>query len=405
VRRAGLVVAVLMILATMLVGAYAMEAYVPASAARIVPTWGPGPDGSPSDGIELIGLRAAVLRGVRTRGPSDMEWASAMRVVVDDGSGGSRPPEVIGRYSVLRDRVRFQPRFPFAAGVTYRVEVEPRRLDALAGVASTGSEPAWLTQRFSLPAAQIDRTTRVLAVHPGIDHVPSNMLRFYIEFSSPMEPGSAHEHVHLLDETGRPVEGAFLRVDQELWDAQRRRLTLLFDPGRVKRGVRTNLEMGAPLIEGHRYRLVIDPAWPDARGATLASGYDKEFDVSPADRESPNPAQWRVSAPAAESREPLRLSFGEPLDHALVARMLSVEGEGRPVSGKATISSGDSAWTFTPASAWHAGTYSVRVDAALEDLAGNNVARLFDADRARGAPPAAGTERSGARRSVEFRVR
>ncbi len=395
----------LMIVATMLAGAYAMEAYAPPGAARIIATWGLGSNGAPTDGVEIIGIRPAVLRGVQSRAPTDTGWASAIRVVVDNGLGDSLPPQVIGQYSVLRDRVRFEPRFPFADGVAYRVEVEPRRLDALAGLASAGGEPARSTHRFSIPAAKIDRITRVLAVHPGIDRVPSNMLRWYIEFSSPMEPGSAHEHVHLLEETGRPVEDAFLRVDEELWDPQRRRLTLLFDPGRVKRGVRANLEMGSPLIEGHRYRLVIDPAWPDARGAALASGYDREFDVSPADRESPDPARWTVSTPAAGSREPLRLSLGEPLDHALVARMLSVESHGRPVSGNVTISPGDSVWTFTPAPAWRAGTYSVRVDATLEDLAGNSVARVFDADRGRGAPPAEDTERAGPLRSVTFRVR
>lgn len=402
-RRAGLLAAVLMILATMLVGAYAMEAYAPAGAARIVATWGQG--ATADHAVEIIGIRAATLRGVRTRAPSDSGWASAIRVVVDDGSGGSPTPPVIGRYSILRDRIRFEPRFPFTTGVAYRVEVETQRLDALAGLALPAGGPARLTHRFSVPAARIDRTTRVLAVHPAIDRVPSNMLRWYIEFSSPMEPGSAHQHVHLLDETGRPVEDAFLRVDEELWDPQRRRLTLLFDPGRVKRGVRANLEMGSPLIEGHRYRLVIDPAWQDARGAALASGYDREFDVGVADRESPDPARWTIAAPAAGSREPLRLSFGEPLDHALVARMLSVETDGGPVLGNVAVSSGDSVWTFTPASPWRAGTYSVRVDAAVEDLAGNSVARVFDADRAHSEPPAEDTERARAWRSVAFRLR
>jgi hypothetical protein len=220
-----------------------------------------------------------------------------------------------------------------------------------------------------------------------------------------MEPGSSHEHVRLLDETGRPVEDAFLRVDDELWDPERRRLTLLFDPGRVKRGVRANLEMGSPLIDGHRYRLVIDPAWQDARGAALASGYDKEFAASAADRESPDPARWTVAAPAAGAREPLRVSFGEPLDHALVARMLTVESGGRAVRGDVIVVSGDSVWAFTPTSPWEAGTYSVRVDAHLEDVAGNSVARVFDADRARGALPAEQKERAAGWRRIVFRVR
>jgi hypothetical protein len=403
VKRAGLVVAALMILATMLVGAYAMEAYAPAGAIRVVATWGPGPDGTLADAVEIVGIQPTVLRGLRTMAPSDSGWTSAIRVIVDNGLDAPIP-QVIGDYSVQRDRVRFEPRFPFAAGVAYRVEVDARRLDALAAVAQPRSEPARLTHRFSLPTVKLDRTTRVLAVHPAVDHVPSNMLRWYIEFSSPMEPGWAHEHVRLLDETGRPVEDAFLRVDEELWDPERRRLTLLFDPGRVKRGVRANLEMGSPLMDGHRYRLVIDRSWRDARGAALASGFDKQFDVGPADRASPDPARWTVAAPPPGTRHPLRLSFKEPLDRALVMRMLTVEHGGRSVRGDVSIAVGDSAWTFTPASPWETGSYGIRVDADLEDLAGNSVARVFDADRRPGAP-AVHDATPATSRSIGFRVR
>ena len=94
-----------------------------------------------------------------------------------------------------------------------------------------------------------------------------------------MEPGNALAHVHLLDESGREVSGAFLALEQELWDPERRRLTLLFDPGRVKRGVRTNVESGAPLVTGRRYRLVIDDEWKDGTGAALASGFELAFEV------------------------------------------------------------------------------------------------------------------------------
>ena len=76
--------------------------------------------------------------------------------------------------------------------------------------------------------------------------------------------------------TNRGVKftGAFLALDQELWDPVRRRITLLFDPGRVKRGVRTNLESGAPLVAGRRYRLVIDDALAgrQRRGAGVGRG-------------------------------------------------------------------------------------------------------------------------------------
>jgi hypothetical protein len=396
-RRAAIPLTAAVIVALMLAGAYAMGAYVPAGAPRVVATWGT------ADAVEVVGIRAQVLRGVRARVANDTAWASALRVVVEQASSGPQLPQVIGRYLVLGNRIRFEPRFPFAPGVEYRVELDPQRLEQMAGLGAASAVPR-VTHRFSVPAAVAARTTRVVAVQPSVDRVPSNMLRWYVEFSSPMEPGTAHEHVQVLDEAGRPVEDAFLRVGEELWDNDRRRLTLLFDPGRVKRGVRTNLEVGAPLVAGHRYRLVIDAAWRDAAGAALASGFDKEFDVGPSDRTSPDPARWELTVPHAGTRDALRVAFTEALDHALARRMLTVESGGRTLEGRVTLGHSDRAWAFVPEAPWKAGTYSLRIDAALEDLAGNSVARVFDADRQRGAPPAEEGARLGGWRTVEFRV-
>lgn len=388
----------------MLAGAYAMEAYVPAGAPRVVATWGSAGDGRATDRVEVVGIRPDLLQPLRAKAPSDTVWTMALRVIVDDASGGAPTPAVTGRYSALADRIRFEPRFPFAPGVAYRVEVDTGRLSTLSGISRDQAGRTLLIHRFSLPAPRIERTTRVAAVHPAADRVPSNMLRWYIELSAPMEPGSAHEHVRLIDEAGREVERAFLQLDEELWDTERRRLTLLFDPGRVKRGVRANLEMGAPLVERRRYRLVIDPGWLDARGAALASGFDKEFDVGPADRESPHPSRWTIDAPRAGTTTPLQVAFGEALDHALVARMLTVERDGRTVDGTATVGPGDSIWAFTPAASWVAGVHTLRVSATLEDLAGNSIARVFDADRPPAAPGPEGAARVGAWRRVTFRV-
>lgn len=385
----------------MLAGAYAMGAYVPAGAPRVVAMWGTGRDGRTADAIEVVGIRAAVLRGARVA--DDTGWGSALRVTVEQVSGVHRTPQVIGRYSVLGDRIRFEPRFPFAPGVAYRVEFDSHKLEGLAGIASESGVPL-VTHRFTVPAATPARTTRVVGVYPTVDRVPSNLLRWYLEFTAPMEPGMAHEHVRLLDETGRPVENALLRVEEELWDPARRRLTLLFDPGRVKQGVRTNVEMGPPLVVGHRYRLVIDAAWRDATGATLASGFEKEFDAGSSDRASPDPARWRLAVPRAGTLEPLRVAFGEALDHALAQRMLTVQGRGSRVEGRVELADGDSVWNFFPSAAWDPGGYVLRVDPALEDLAGNSVARVFDADRRRSAPGTDIGARAGASRTVEFRV-
>ena len=227
--------------------------------------------------------------------------------------------------------------------------------------------------------------TYVTAVRAGGGDVPANLLRVYIELSAPMEPGSAYEHIHLMADDGQEVKNAFLELREELWTPDHRRLTLLFDPGRVKRGIRANVEMGAPLVEGRRYRLVIDSAWRDARNATLAESHTQELRVAAIDSSSPDPLRWRLSATRRNSFDTLRVEFGEALDHALALRLISVvDDRGSRLPGRTALSSDDRIWMFVPMMPWSAGA-RLRVEPALEDLAGNNLVRPFDSGRRGGA--------------------
>jgi hypothetical protein len=229
-----------------------------------------------------------------------------------------------------------------------------------------------------------DDATRVVDVFPTGDRVPENLLKIYVEFSAPMPEGEALARIRLLDERAREIDGAFLRLDAELWDPSRRRLTLLLDPGRVKRGLRANLEAGAPLREGHAVTLAIDGAWRDETGRPLAAGVRKRWLVAAADRSSPDPRRWHIAAiPTAGTRGPLALDFGEPLDRALLARFLTVEdAQGRPVRGEAIVGAREMSWQFTPAEPWQDSDYHLAVDARLEDLAANRISAPFDVDLA-----------------------
>jgi hypothetical protein len=230
--------------------------------------------------------------------------------------------------------------------------------------------------------------TRVVALRAGGGDVPSNVLRLYVELSTPMEPGSAYEHIHVLDNDGREIHDALLELREELWSPDHRRLTLLFDPGRVKRGIRANVEMGPPLVAGHRYRLVIDSLWRDARNLPLRGAFTQELRVAGFDSVSPDPARWSISAPPRYSHDTLRVGFGEALDHALAIRLISVvDARGARIPGAVTLSADDREWYFIPAGAWQ-DDVRLRVEPALEDLAGNNLVRPFDSDRARAAPAA-----------------
>jgi hypothetical protein len=168
----------------------------------------------------------------------------------------------------------------------------------------------------------------------------------------------------------------FLELDQELWDRDSTRLTVLFDPGRIKRGLLPLKEIGPAIEEGGAYTLVVDREWLDGRGAPLAERYLKSFRVGPPDREPIDPAKWRIDGPRTGTREPLVIGFGEPLDYALLQHTITVPG----VTGAIEVGRDETEWRLTPDQPWGAREYQVVVQTALEDLAGNHVGRAFDVD-------------------------
>ena len=173
----------------------------------------------------------------------------------------------------------------------------------------------------------------------------------------------------------------FWNWNQELWDREGKRLTLLFDPGRIKRDLVPHEEVGTSITEGENYTLVIDRDWRDARGKSLKQDFKKFFSVVAADRETPNPQSWLLNAPQAGSVQPLSLEFPEPMDHGLLMRLLEVmDPQGNFVEGSIQVDRQETRWQFTPHKPWRTGDYSLSVDTTLEDLAGNRINRPFEVD-------------------------
>ena len=286
---------------------------------------------------------------------------------VDDGDARTdeelraRFPAMSGRYVVDGSSVCFVPRFPFCDGTTYRV---------VAG----GDVGLTITR----PARDAVARAYVVAVHPTARTLPRNHLRFYVTFSEPMRDGEAAEHVHLRRaDTGEELDDVFLAFDPELWDGTRTRLTVLLDPARIKRGLAPHDEVGYPLVEGVAVELVIDDGFRDARGAPLTTPFVQHYDVGPDLRGLVDPSRWAVDVPSAGSREPLVVHFDHPLDAALVAQCLRTS-----VPGTASLGAEEMSWVFHPTSSWQPVRHELEVDAVLEDVAGNSVARVFDRDLA-----------------------
>jgi len=275
-------------------------------------------------------------------------------------------PALLGSRSTKGGDLIFTPRFTLQPGMSYRAEFR-------------GS--ATITKSFLIPAAPARSATFVQHVYPSTNELPENQLKLYLHFSGPMSRGDVYESIRLLDENGSIVEKPFLELGEELWNRELTRFTLLFDPGRVKRDLVPNREVGAPLKPGHRYTLVIDAKLPDAAGRPLRETYRKEFRVVAADRTALDQKNWRIDAPAAGTRAAVSVAFPEPVDHGLAMRAIGVRDPGgKSVEGEVTIDQEEHRWRFTPAQAWRPGTHTLVIDTALEDLAGNRVGRLFDVD-------------------------
>jgi hypothetical protein len=306
---------------------------------------------------------------------TDLAAAADVQVQVRPGAAvaaGGLPP-MAGR--VVRDGADlcFVPRFAFLDGTAYTVTVD-------------GVVAATLVR--AAPSRQA--TTEVTGIRPTSEVVPCNLLRFYVWFSAPMSEGYAAGHVRLTsdsrdgDDGGDAIAGALLPTEHELWDASRRRLTVLLDPARIKRGLAGHRDAGYPLRSGEPVRLVVDTGFRDARGLPLRAGADQRYEVGSEERRHVDPRSWTLSVPPAGTFEPLQVAFGRPLDHGLLARCLAVAGrDSQLIDGTPRIGTGEQSWQLVPRQAWAPGPHQLIVDPVLEDVAGNSVSRVFDRDLAR----------------------
>jgi len=289
---------------------------------------------------------------------------AALKVTLDKPGA----PPLSGNYEMKSGALVFTPRYRLQPGVAYRVTYKLLNESA--------------TETFTAPTPPAVPATVVERIFPSADVLPENQLKFYIHFSSSMSKGESAKRIHLLDSANREIALPFLEIDEELWDRDQKRLTLLFDPGRVKREVLPNREVGPPLKAGGRYTLVVDKEWKDANGVPLKEGYRKSFTAGPAERSAIDPKVWQLLPPAPDSMGPLIVDFPRPLDAALLLRFIDVaDARGALVRGKVTLDMQERRWLFTPEQPWNRGKYSLEILTTLEDLAGNKIGRPFDVDR------------------------
>ena len=330
--------------------------------------------------VDVVGLPQDTLSQLTQSRLTPEEWTALLRVeVAGESDAAPGRPAVLGTYAIDNGILRFTPRFPFDPGQRYDVRLEAARLPSTGGAGSARWRVHPLETSIELPAPVTHRTTRVVAVFPSAAEVPENQLRLYISFSAPMGLGGGSGYVRLVDESGRTVDDPFLPLDVELWNEDRTRYTVLFDPGRVKRGILPNEEMGRSMVAGRTYALVVDPDWRDGAGQPLAAGFRHEFRVGASEDHAIDPAAWRIDPPRGGTEDPLVVSFPRPLDHGLLHRALTVSLRGTRVAGEVRLDAGETRWLFIPHEQWQPGDYRLLVSSILEDVAGNRIGRPFEA--------------------------
>lgn len=284
----------------------------------------------------------------------------------DADAGAPAFQSMTGTFERVDDALVFTPRFVFVHGVRYVLLVD--------------GEPVASLLR---PVAPPPVPTTVTGIFPTGTHVPVNLLRLYIQFSAPMSEGFAARAIQLTDaETGAPIRDALLDFTHELWDSARTRLTVLFEPGRIKRGLVPHLESGFPLMQGRGIVVTVDTAFKDAAGRPLEERFSRRYQVGPPLTTRVDPALWVLTTPLVGTTAGLHVTFDRALDRGLLARCLSVrDADGRELDGDVHVAGGERMWSFRPGQAWTAGT-TLAIDTRLEDTCGNSVLRPFDRDLA-----------------------
>ncbi len=281
-----------------------------------------------------------------------------------------RPPQIgdpamLGTFESKDSHVYFRPRFPFIQGRNYWIQ--------------SGLIPSDSLIILTIPQKIKLQVPRLIGIYPSGDYWPANQLKFYLHFDQPMEVGKAMDYIEIVDEEGEKIKAPFLDMGQELWDVNQEQLTIWFDPGRIKTGLIPNRQYGPPLEEGKKYQLRIKRDFRSITGIEMEKDSIKYFQTGSSDRVQPDPTTWELVIPGTGTQDPLVVQFPDPLDYALLKTSIWIEDrQGDKLVGTATIGENEASYSFMPLSTWATGKYQLHIAADLEDLAGNNLERMFD---------------------------
>jgi len=272
--------------------------------------------------------------------------------------------DVLGKFTDENNSKKFEPIVPLTLGLRYEV-----LLDTI------------VLAEIEVPFDETALSPKILNVYPTQDTVPENLLKIFIHFSQPMVEGRSLKYLTVLKNNRDTLKGTFLDLQPELWNQESTLLTLWLDPGRIKRDLIPNKELGTPLNANEYYTLYISSDWTGKNGKSLTRSFSKSFVTTLRDDRSPQPDQWIITPPPSGTKQALEVNLKESLDYSLLNDAIRlVNYQGNSVTGIINLRLEETKFIFTPNDSWKAGTYTLLIEGRLEDLAGNNLNRPFDKD-------------------------
>ena len=269
---------------------------------------------------------------------------------------------ILGEIKSENDLIIFEPLVPLTRGLRYEVLFDNN-----------------LIAEIEVPKSESEAPV-LLGIYPSQDTVPENLLKMYFQFSQPMVEDRSLSFITIMNHDDT-LNGIFLDLKPELWNKEGTVLTLWLDPGRIKRDLIPNKELGNPLKAGEKYTLHVSSGWASKEGTQLTTTYSKTFITTSRDEQIPAPDLWDLTTPKSGTAEPLKIDLIESLDYSLLMESVQVmDSDKKLVSGKIQLVNEERIFHFTPDNSWKPGEYTIVVESRLEDLAGNNLNRPFDRD-------------------------
>ena len=219
-------------------------------------------------------------------------------------------------------------------------------------------------------------------IFPRARVLPANTLRFYIHFPRPAEAYFDRDQLWLLDEEDEAVRDPFLLLSQELWSPDGRRLTVLMEPGRIKRGLGKDPSHEPALVVGRAFSLVVTALGQTARHTFL---------VNDPVLEAVNETCWRLVSPTVASLDAAVVHFDRVMDAALCEDEIGVlTSSGEVIQTRVSLAPDGTSAQVVPSHPWRAGEHRLVLSERLEDVCGNRLGEALDHDLSAGGRPRAG---------------